>query len=300
MFDLAHELDTFHICEVLTAVAEAPDPPCYDQVAPAPLRAAPRESLARLRWVLADIDDTLTTEGRLTARAYAALEALAEAGLHVVPVTGRPAGWCDMIARLWPVAAVVGENGALWYAYDHVERRMRRHHVQDAAERTAARARLEALATEAMAAVPGAAIAADQPFRLFDLALDFCEDAGPLPLAAAERIAVLFRAGGAEAKVSSIHVNAWIGHWDKLAGLRHLFATLWRPLETVLREVAYVGDSPNDVPVFAALPLSVGVANLRPFLSAMTALPAYVTEAEAGAGFAEFADAVLAARGAAA
>ncbi len=80
---------------------------------PAPLAAAPPALLRPVRWVLADIDDTLTTDGRLTAPAYAALEALAEAGLRVVPVTGRPAGWCDMIARQWPVAAVVGENGAL-------------------------------------------------------------------------------------------------------------------------------------------------------------------------------------------
>lgn len=274
---------------------EAPAPAPRAVASPAPLRAAPQERLRALRWVLADIDDTLTTDGRLTASAYAALEALAEAGLKVVPVTGRPAGWCDMIARFWPVAAVVGENGALWYAYDHAARRMRRHHVRDAAERAAARARLEALAEEAMAAVPGCAIAADQPFRLFDLALDFREDAGPLDLAAAERIAAVFRAGGAEAKVSSIHVNAWIGCWDKLSGLRHLFAALWRPLEEVLEEVAYVGDSPNDAPIFAALPLSVGVANVRPFLHAMPAPPAYVTEREAGAGFVEFAEAVLAA-----
>jgi HAD superfamily hydrolase (TIGR01484 family) len=264
---------------------------------PAPLAAVPRARLRRLRWVLADIDDTLTTDGRLTAPAYAALEALAGAGLRVVPVTGRPAGWCDLIARQWPVAAVVGENGALWYAHDPASRRMRRHHAQEAPARTAARARLVALAERAMAEVPGCAVAADQPFRLFDVAVDFREDAGPLDLAAAARIAAVFRAGGAEAKVSSIHVNAWIGRWDKLSGLRHLFAALWGPLDDLLEEVAFVGDSPNDAPLFAALPLSVGVANVRPFLDAMPAAPAYVTRAEAGAGFVEFAGAVLAAKG---
>jgi HAD superfamily hydrolase (TIGR01484 family) len=263
---------------------------------PAPLAAAPPALLRPVRWVLADIDDTLTTDGRLTAPAYAALEALAEAGLRVVPVTGRPAGWCDMIARQWPVAAVVGENGALWYAHDPVARRMRRHHAQEEPARAAARARLMALAERAMAAVPGCAVAADQPFRLFDVAVDFREDAGPLDLAAAGRIAAVFRAGGAEAKVSSIHVNAWIGRWDKLSGLRHLFAALWEPLDRVLDRVAFVGDSPNDAPLFAALPLSVGVANVRPFLDAMPAGPAYVTRAEAGAGFVEFARAVLAAK----
>jgi len=262
------------------------------RIAPRPLAELPPGRLAGLRWVLTDIDDTLTTEGRLTADAYAALEALHGAGLLVVPVTGRPAGWCDMIARFWPVAGVVGENGALWYAMDHAARRMRRHHAGNAADR----ARLEALAARAMGAVPGARIAADQPFRMFDLAVDFAEDAGPLSLRDAERIAAVFRDGGAEAKVSSIHVNAWIGAWDKLSGLRHLFATLWQPLDTVLDRVAYVGDSPNDAPIFAAMPLSVGVANVAPFLPAMATPPTHVTAGEGGAGFVEFAAAVLAAK----
>ncbi|HEV7267636.1 MAG TPA: HAD-IIB family hydrolase [Falsiroseomonas sp.] len=264
--------------------------------APQPLSAMPIARLAALRWVLTDIDDTLTTEGRLTGAAYTAMERLQAAGLLVVPVTGRPAGWCDMVARIWPVAAVVGENGALWYAMDHAARRMRRHHVQDDAARLAARTRLEALAARALAAVPGSRPAADQPFRLFDLALDFAEDAGPLPLADAERIATIFRAGGAEAKVSSIHVNAWIGAWDKLTGLRHLFDALWCPLEQALDRAAFLGDSPNDAPLFAAVPLSVGVANIAPFLPGIAAAPAYVTAGAGGAGFVEFADAVLAAR----
>jgi HAD superfamily hydrolase (TIGR01484 family) len=263
---------------------------------PRPLAEAPGPRLAGLRWVLADIDDTMTTHGRLTADAYAALERLAMAGIAVVPVTGRPAGWCDLIARLWPVAAVVGENGALWYAQDPATGRMRRHHAQAPAELAANRAGLAALAARAMAEVPGSAIAADQPFRSFDMAVDFAEEAGPLPLEAAERIAAVFRAGGAEAKVSSIHVNAWIGAWDKLSGIEHLFATLWRPLEEVLGEVAYIGDSPNDAPMFARIPLSVGVANVAPFLPGMADPPAHVTRAEGGAGFVEFAEAVLAAR----
>lgn len=246
--------------------------------------------------MLTDIDDTLTTEGRLTADAYGALEALSAAGLRVVPVTGRPAGWCDMIARSWPVAAVVGENGALWYAMDRAGRRMRRHYGQDDQARQANAARLAALARQAMRAVPGTALAADQPFRLFDIAVDFAEDTGPLPIEAAERVADIFRAGGAAAKVSSIHVNAWIGEWDKLAGLRQLFAALWQPLDQVLAQVAYLGDSPNDAPLFGALPLSVGVANVAPFLPGMASPPAYITQAAGGAGFVEFAEALLAAQ----
>ena len=264
---------------------------------PRPLSAAPAAQLAALRWVLTDIDDTLTLDGRLPARAYAALEALDAAGIAVVPVTGRPAGWCDAIARHWPVAAVVGENGALWYAQDRQARRMLRWQAQPEAERLANQARLHALAAEALRAVPGSAIAADQPFRLFDVAVDFCEDAGPLGLEAAERIAAVFRAGGAEAKVSSIHVNAWIGGWDKLAGIEALFAARFHPFDAVRQQVAFAGDSANDAPLFAAVACSVGVANVAPFLAGMSTPPAFITRAEGGAGFAEFADALLKARG---
>jgi HAD superfamily hydrolase (TIGR01484 family) len=260
------------------------------------LSAAPRAALGTVGWVLTDIDDTLTTEGRLPAAAYAALERLDAAGIRVVAVTGRPAGWCDLVARLWPVAAVVGENGALWYAYDHATRRMRRHHMQPPDALAANQTRLHALADAALAAVPGAAIAADQPFRMFDVAVDFAEDVGPLPPDAPDAIAQVFREGGATAKVSSIHVNAWIGEWDKRGGVEHLFADLWEPLEGVLARVAFIGDSPNDAPMFARVPFSVGVANVRPFLAGIATPPAFVTRAEGGAGFVEFADALLAAR----
>lgn len=268
-----------------------------ESVPPLPLVDARRAQLSRLRWVLTDIDDTLTLDGRLPAAAYAALEALDTAGIAVIPVTGRPAGWCDAIARHWPVAGVVGENGALWYALDRKARRMLRWQAQPEAERLSNRARLQALAGQALREVPGSAIAADQAFRLFDVAIDFCEDAGPLGFDAAERIAAIFQAGGAAAKVSSIHVNAWIGDWDKRAGIEALFDARFQPFAAVRDRVAFVGDSANDAPLFAAVPCSVGVANVAPFLAGMATPPAYITRAEGGAGFAEFADALLKARG---
>jgi len=263
---------------------------------PAALSAAPPARLAALRFVLTDIDDTLTEEGRLPALAYSAMEALSAAGLSVIPVTGRPAGWCDAIARQWPVAAVVGENGALWYAEDRRARRMIRWHAQDEAARLASHGRLMALADAAIAAVPGSALSADQPFRLFDAAVDFAEDAGPLGLEDAARIAAVFEAGGAQAKVSSIHVNAWFGSWDKRSGIEALFAARFAPLASVIGQVAFLGDSPNDAPLFGAIPFSVGVANVVPYLDRIAAAPAYVTRAPGGRGFAEFAEALLAAR----
>ncbi len=262
-----------------------------------PLAEMPREAAARVRFVLTDIDDTITDEGRLGAAAYGAIERLSDAGIRVVPVTGRPAGWCDMIARFWPVEAVIGENGAFWFRYDRATKRMMRRYALDHATRAGNRARLDALAPRILAAVPGCGIAADQAYREADLAIDFCEDVPALGREAVARIVDLFEAEGAQAKVSSIHVNGWFGSFDKLATARALFADLYGMDAAAMRaEVAYAGDSPNDSPMFGFLPLSVGVANVRDLEDLLPAKPAYVTPSRGGAGFVELADRLLEAR----
>lgn len=149
-----------------------------------------------------------------------------------------------------------------------------------------------------LTAVPEARIAADQPYRIADLAVDYREDAGPLPAEAAERIARLMREAGATAKISSIHVNAWFGDWDKLAMTRRMFAEVYGiDLDTDHHHgreaVVFIGDSPNDGPMFGFFPLSVAVANIGPYLTQLAAQPAYVTAREAGAGFVEFAEILL-------
>ena len=262
-----------------------------------PLAEFPPAARARVRFVLTDIDDTLTDHGRLGAIAYAALEHLQAAGFMVVPVTGRPAGWCDLIARFWPVDAVVGENGALYMRYDREARRMLRRFWQDEATRDDSRRRLKALAARILTEVPGAGIASDQPYRESDLAIDFCEDVAPLDDTAVDRIAALFAAAGAQAKVSSIHVNGWFGDWDKLAMTRRLFAEQFgADLDTVREQVVFVGDSPNDQPMFGYFPNAVAVANIERFRDRLASLPAWVTAQPGGAGFAEVAAALIAAR----
>jgi HAD superfamily hydrolase (TIGR01484 family) len=250
---------------------------------------------APIRGVFCDIDDTLTTDGRLTADAYVALERLHDAGFTVVPITGRPAGWCDHIARMWPVAGVVGENGAFYFAYDRAARRLEKRFRDDATTRTQNRARLAAVRDRILAGVPGAAVASDQGYREADLAIDYCEDVPPLDAAAVDRIVAIMREAGMTAKVSSIHVNGWFGEYDKLGMTRTLvrerFAT---DLDARRAEYVFVGDSPNDAPLFAYFPHSVGVANVRRFAGRLDAAPAYVTRAAAGAGFAEVAERLLA------
>jgi HAD superfamily hydrolase (TIGR01484 family) len=246
----------------------------------------------RLRGLLFDIDDTLTTDGKLTAEAYGALAALKRAGRIVVPVTGRPAGWCDQIARLWPVDAVVGENGAFYFCFADGKLRKR---FQDADPvRAQNRGCLEAIGARILQQVPGCALASDQPYRETDLAIDYCEDVPPLPLEVAERIAALMRAEGLTAKVSSIHVNGWFGNYDKLAMAQALFGEFFKILPEMLRqEFAFAGDSPNDAPMFAYFENSVGVANVARF-GKLEAEPKYVTRGFAGSGFAELAAHLLA------
>ena len=228
-----------------------------------PLSHAPRALLAGVKAVLTDIDDTLTLHGRLPAEAFDALWKLRRAGIKVVPITGRPAGWCDLIARQWPVDGVVGEK----------------------------------IANQVLADFPGTTIASDQAYREIDVAIDFCEDVPPLPLATAQAIAEAFHRQGAAAKVSSIHVNAWFGNHDKLTmSERFLAESFDIRVEKDLNHIAYCGDSPNDAPMYAVFPLGIGVANIRPYAKLMAHLPNYVTMGEGGHGFAEFADAVLKAR----
>jgi HAD superfamily hydrolase (TIGR01484 family) len=262
-----------------------------------PLHEFPLQARRAVRFVLCDIDDTLTDGGRLSARAYDALERLDAAGLTVVPVTGRPAGWCDLIARLWPVAAVVGENGAFYFAYDRESRRMARCFWKTPRQRQEDRERLALLGTRIVAEVPGAAIAADQTFREADLAIDYREDVTPLADEAVARIVAIFEAAGAQAKVSSIHVNGWFGDYDKLAMSGRLLEERFGVGPDAARARAlFVGDSPNDAPMFGHFPHSVGVANVRAFAGRLAAAPAWVTEAPGGAGFAELAAALLTAR----
>ncbi len=257
-------------------------------------------TLAPTLWgVFCDIDGTLTDGGQLHPEVYDALWRLHRAGLRVVPVTGRPAGWVDLIARMWPVDGVVGENGGLWF-WRHGGK-LHRRFVQSSDERAVNRARLDAIATRILAEVPGTALASDQPYRELDLAVDYREDVPPLDEEAAESIRRAFEAHGAHAKVSDIHVNGWFGDFDKLTGCRALVRDRWgEDLDAYRERWIYVGDSANDAPMFAHFPHTVGVANVRAFLHRMTAHPRWITDRAGGAGFVELAELLLEGRSAAA
>ncbi len=255
------------------------------------------EMPADIRVLLFDIDDTLTTHGKLTAPAFDAMWRAKAAGLIVIPVTGRPAGWCDHIARMWPVDAVVGENGAFYFSYDAAQQQLQRVYMQSEAERRVNRLRVDIVAQHILQAVPGAALSSDQAWRAADIAIDFCEDVPRLPLSEIARIKAMMEGAGMTAKVSSIHVNGWIGDYDKLTTTRRMMlAKFGLNADADNAKFVFIGDSPNDQPMFKHFVNSIGVANVNDFSGHLDSPPKYVAAARSGEGFVEVVDAVLGAR----
>jgi HAD superfamily hydrolase (TIGR01484 family) len=214
----------------------------------------------------------------------------------VLAITGRPLGWSEPFARDWPVAAIVPENGALALIRDG--NAVRTEYAQDDATRRRNAARLLEVAARVLAEVPGATLARDSAGRVTDIAIDHAEFAH-LDDAQIEHVVQVMRSAGMTATVSSIHVNGWFGTHDKLSGARWMLQRLFaRALDTERERWVYVGDSTNDQAMFGFFPLSVGVANLRDFAAQLHTWPAYITRSARGAGFAEVAQRLLAARSA--
>ncbi|HEX7676117.1 MAG TPA: HAD-IIB family hydrolase [Bdellovibrio sp.] len=250
------------------------------------------EFSSTLQFLLTDIDDTLTDEGQLGAGAYEAMWALHKAGIHIIPVTGRPAGWCEMIARVWPVSGIVGENGGFYFRYH--DKKMQRHFFFDDKIQKQNRTKLDVIQAEVLKSVPGCALASDQFCRLMDLAIDFCEDVPPLPRSEVQKIVDIFHNHGAQAKVSSIHVNGWFGNYDKLTmSLKFLEKEFGVTAEQSKKICGFSGDSPNDEPMFAYFPNSFAVANIKNFLDQIKSKPTYVTNQRGGLGFTEIAKVLL-------
>ena len=256
-----------------------------------PLKALKSYDLGALGFILCDIDDTLTRDGYLLPNAYTALWKLHDAGYTVIPVTGRPAGWCDMIIRQWPVAAVIGENGAFAMIRTESGYDLRMH---PSVASTEVKAGLKEIEEYVCTSIPGIKPAKDQGFRWFDLALDFAEDPPRFNMDTAVKIKQLCEEKGAVAKISSIHVNTWFGNYTKLDMAGDLLSTLYNLEPEKQKEaVLFCGDSPNDEPMFAFFPLSCGMANIKDFLHLMKNKPGFITSRGYGDGFADVAEIIL-------
>lgn len=253
---------------------------------------------SKIEFVLTDIDDTLTTEGQLPSASYDALWRLHDAGVKVVPITGRPAGWCEMIARFWPVEGIIGENGGFYFRYaaqtGEKQKKMQRWFFFNEQQMSTNRQKLQLIKDEVLQKVAGAAVSSDQFCRVMDLAIDFCEDVPRLTSEQVKSIVSIFEEHGAQAKISSIHVNGWFGEYDKLTTtLRFMQNEFSLSGEDLLSRCAFVGDSPNDEPMFKHFPHSFGVANVKHFAQSMTHKPSYTSRSEGALGFTEIASRII-------
>ncbi len=254
------------------------------KISPKPWSEASLDELKNIRAICLDIDDTLSTHGKLTSEAYSALWQLKEAGFIVVPITGRPAGWCDHIARFWPVDAVVGENGAFTFFMEQKIRK--RMNTPAGADEKILKEKLIQLSKKIKERFPKAIWASDQHYREYDLAIDICEDVEPWKMSDINELLALCAQEGAHAKLSSIHVNAWFGNYDKSKGFQYWLEQGASGCKNP-DQWLYIGDSPNDEPMFASFRYSVGVANLGKYLDRLVHPPTWITTGESGHGFAE-------------
>jgi len=261
---------------------------------PENIEEIPENFCKNLNFLFTDIDDTITTNGLIDSNAFNAVWKMFKEGINVVPVTGRPAGWCDHIARMWPVAGVIGENGSFYFSYNRTEKKMKRRYFLSHEQRDANRQRLKAIGNRIIKEVPGSMIASDQPFRISDLAIDYCEDTGPLSREEVNKICGIMKEEGATYKVSSIHVNCWFGGYDKVACLKQFLRdTTGAEMDALNERIIFIGDSPNDEPMFKELSYTAAVSNINKFLEDITYMPRYITKNASGKGFEEMVDIVI-------
>lgn len=248
----------------------------------------------KIKTIFFDIDDTITTDGKLTANAYQSLWRLKDAGFNLVPITGRPAAWCDHIIRFWPVNAVIGENGA--FAFFMKDGKRSRIDTLGVNYWQSTKNNIDRLKEKILKKYPEAKWASDQNYREYDLAIDICEDVNAWPKSKVDDLLFFLKTENVHAKLSSIHVNAWFGDYDKASGIEFWLSNSHPGIdeEVNIDEMIFIGDSPNDEPLFKYFPKCIGVANIIPYLDTLQSHPKWITRKTSGDGFVEFVDTLLA------
>jgi HAD superfamily hydrolase (TIGR01484 family) len=261
-----------------------------------PLANLTATQLRAIDFLLFDVDETFTTHGLLTSEAYASLFDLRRAGITLVPATGRPSGWGNVMLSTWPIDACVTENGGvISWKDDHGVARQRIIHSEHRGPGYLPA--LRALGDKIVAQFSDVRVSADQPYRLTDLAIDYNEQSSNVAPETVAAIAKMMQEAGYKTAVSSIHIHAYVPYNEKADGVYPLMATKFNLSRDELHaRAAFIGDSPNDASLFDAIPISVGVANVRESLDKIATPPAYVCERERGAGFVEFARRLIDAR----
>ncbi len=261
-----------------------------------PLASIDVATLRSVDFLLFDVDETFTTHGTLMAETYATLFALRDAGITAIPVTGRPSGWGNVMLSTWPIRACVTENGGV-ISWKDAQGIARQRVIHQEHRGPGYIEKLRAFGDAIARRYPQVRVSADQPYRLTDLAIDYAEQSHGVSESTVAEIVAAMRAEGYQTAVSSIHIHAYSPSNEKADGVYPLMQVAFdMDRDAVHACAAFIGDSPNDASLFASIPVSVGVANVRASLEKIATPPAWLCDAECGAGFVEFANALIAAR----
>lgn len=246
-----------------------------------------------LRAIATDMDGTLTRSGRFSSHLFLALERLQQAGIPVLIVTGRSAGWVSALVEYLPIAGAIAENGGLLYRRDRPEGQWLVDVTDPIAHRDALADVFGILQTEFHHHFPHLHPAPDNRFRITDWTFDLADLPGidrQTLSAMGESLAAL----GWGFTYSAVQAHIKLPEQNKAAGLQRAIELLWPGCS--LDQILTIGDSPNDESLFdpALFPRSVGVANVRPYLSELLHQPAHITPSAEGEGFCELVAAILA------
>ena len=248
------------------------------------------QSWNTVEWVLTDVDDTLTCDGHLPPDTLIALDKLRKAGFKVVAVTGACAGWCDHIAQLWPVDAVLGENGAFILEKQDGLIIKTEQPLEDMRQK---QSELRKQIEEILHDYQDLSLTLDQSYRLCEVAIDIGQNRPKVDQTVVDEVLARIHRLGAYATASSIHINAWYGeHSKKVTSFAYL-KEKGVNLEQIQEKACYVGDSMNDQQMFEVLDKTVGVANIKKFWDRLTHKPAVVMSKPGGYGFAEFTELLM-------
>ncbi|MBN1646779.1 MAG: HAD-IIB family hydrolase [Spirochaetales bacterium] len=256
-----------------------------------PLRHLSREKVDKIRYVLTDIDGTLTDSGRLTAETYASLWRLSRAGYHIVPVSGGGAGTAIYAIQAWPIDAIVTESGAI--AYYRQDNEIKTFYHPEAGKNTRNSLR-ESMLREFRDRIPEFKLARDQFSRIFDIAVDYHEAKPYFNECDIAEVFAIAGKYGARVRQSSIHLNVYFGNYDKLDTIKRIFPLVFGiELDEWLHSCLYIGDAPNDQEMFRYFPVSAGVKNILKYADILEHKPKYIAESSCGEGFTEIADLLL-------
>jgi HAD superfamily hydrolase (TIGR01484 family) len=241
------------------------------------------DALTNIHLIATDMDGTLTIGEKFTPELFEALQQLQQAGIKVIVVTGRSAGWVSAVNHYFPVFGAICENGGLFYHGEMAE------YLVDLPEIPEHRQQLATMFQRLQAQFPQLCPSSDNAFRLTDWTFDITG----LGLTDLQTMAQLCAQSGWGFTYSTVQCHIKPLAQEKAHGLTQVLQTHFPQI--LRQQVVTVGDSPNDVSLFnpGIFPNSVGVANVLRYTDQLAHLPCFVTKLPEGRGFCELAHLII-------